>query len=181
MSGAAAALLAACAGRAPAAVSPADGRAAVMQADIDYAAATAAHRLDGWMSFLAPDMVKAPWKGDFVKGLAEIRRQDADIFADTTMMLEWKPTDGGVYSDGRYGYTKGRYEMVKRVGGKRWAQLHRLVYLSVIAAVVHFWMLVKSDTSLPLTFAFIVLFLLGYRLLTRYMPAQQDTSIFPRE
>jgi len=47
--------------------------------------------------------------------------------------------------------------------------------------VVHFWMLVKSDTSLPLTFAFIVLFLLGYRLLTRYMPAQQDTSLFPRE
>jgi len=72
-------------------------------------------------------------------------------------------------------------KMVKRLGGKRWAQLHRLVYLSVIAAVVHFWMLVKSDTSLPLTFAFIVLFLLGYRLLTKYMPAQTDTSLFPRE
>ena len=72
-------------------------------------------------------------------------------------------------------------KMVKRLGGKRWAQLHRLVYLSVIAAVLHFWMLVKSDTSLPLTFAFIVLFLLGYRLLARYMPAQQDTSLFPRE
>jgi len=72
-------------------------------------------------------------------------------------------------------------KMVKRLGGKRWAQLHRLVYLSVIAAVVHFWMLVKSDTSLPLTFAFIVLFLLGYRLLTKYVPAQTDTSLFPRE
>ena len=72
-------------------------------------------------------------------------------------------------------------KMVKRLGGKRWAQLHRLVYLSVMAAVVHFWMLVKSDTSLPLTFAFIVLFLLGYRLLTRYVPPQTDTSLFPRE
>ena len=72
-------------------------------------------------------------------------------------------------------------KMVKRLGGKRWAQLHRLVYLSVIAAVLHFWMLVKSDTSLPLTFAFIVLFLLGYRLLTRYVPPQTDTSLFPRE
>jgi sulfoxide reductase heme-binding subunit YedZ len=72
-------------------------------------------------------------------------------------------------------------KMVKRLGGKRWANLHRLVYLSVIAAVVHFWMLVKSDTRLPLTFAFIVLFLLGYRLLTRYMPVQRDTSLFPRE
>lgn len=72
-------------------------------------------------------------------------------------------------------------KMVKRLGGKRWAQLHRLVYLSIIAAVVHFWMLVKSDTSLPLTFAFIIVFLLGYRLLMKYMPAQSDTSLFPRE
>jgi sulfoxide reductase heme-binding subunit YedZ len=73
-------------------------------------------------------------------------------------------------------------KMVKRLGGKRWAKLHRLVYLSAIAGVVHFWMLVKSDIRLPLTFAFIVLFLLGYRLLTRYVQAQQaDTTLFPRE
>ncbi len=73
-------------------------------------------------------------------------------------------------------------KMVKRLGGKRWAKLHQLVYLSVIAGVVHFWMLVKSDIRLPLTFAFIVFFLLGYRLLTKYAPAQQpNTSLFPRE
>ncbi len=73
-------------------------------------------------------------------------------------------------------------KMVKRLGGKRWANLHRLVYLSAIAGVVHFWMLVKSDTRLPLTFGFIVLFLLGYRLLAKYMPAQQpNSSLFPRE
>jgi len=73
-------------------------------------------------------------------------------------------------------------KMVKRLGGKRWAKLHRLVYLSAIAGVVHFWMLVKSDTRLPLTFGFIVLFLLGYRLLARYAPSRQpNTSLFPRE
>ena len=73
-------------------------------------------------------------------------------------------------------------KMVKRLGGKRWGRLHRLVYLSVIAGVVHFWMLVKSDTRLPFTFGFIVLFLLGYRLFTRYVPAQQpNSSLFPRE
>ena len=73
-------------------------------------------------------------------------------------------------------------KMVKRLGGKRWAKLHRLVYLSAIAGVVHFWMLVKSDIRLPLTFGFIVVFLLGYRLLTRYAPAPQaTTSPFPRE
>jgi methionine sulfoxide reductase heme-binding subunit len=74
--------------------------------------------------------------------------------------------------------------MMKRLGGKPWARLHRLVYLAGIAGVVHFWMLVKSDTSLPLTFAFIVFFLLGYRLLLKYVPPQPtnpDTSLFPRE
>lgn len=73
-------------------------------------------------------------------------------------------------------------KMVKRLGGKRWARLHRLVYLAAIAGVVHFWMLVKSDIRLPLTFAFILLFLLGFRLLAKYAPAQQpDTNLFPRE
>jgi methionine sulfoxide reductase heme-binding subunit len=73
-------------------------------------------------------------------------------------------------------------KMVKRLGGKRWATLHRLVYLSAIAGVVHFWMLVKSDTRLPLTFGFILLFLLGYRLLAKYAPASPPrASLFPRE
>jgi methionine sulfoxide reductase heme-binding subunit len=74
-------------------------------------------------------------------------------------------------------------KMVKRLGGKRWARLHRLVYIAAVAGVVHFWMLVKSDTRLPLTFAFVVLFLLGYRLLAKYLPAPRPTgaSLFPRE
>jgi sulfoxide reductase heme-binding subunit YedZ len=73
-------------------------------------------------------------------------------------------------------------KMVKRLGGKRWAQLHRLVYGAAIAGVFHFWMLVKSDTRLPLTFAFVVLFLLGYRLFAKYAPAQQPVStLFPRD
>jgi len=74
-------------------------------------------------------------------------------------------------------------KMVKRLGGKSWARLHRLVYLAAIAGVIHFWMLVKSDTRLPLTFGFILLFLLGYRLFAKFAPAQQartSTSLFPR-
>ena len=59
-------------------------------------------------------------------------------------------------------------KMVKRIGGKRWARLHQLVYFAVTAGVVHFWMLVKSDTRLPLTFGFIVFGLLAYRLLVKY-------------
>lgn len=74
-------------------------------------------------------------------------------------------------------------KMLKRLGGKRWARLHRLVYVAAIAGVIHFWMLVKSDTRLPLTFAFIVLFLLGYRLFVKYAPPTPPSgaSLFPRE
>jgi methionine sulfoxide reductase heme-binding subunit len=74
--------------------------------------------------------------------------------------------------------------MVKRLGGKRWRNLHRLSYLAGVAGVVHYWMLVKSDTRIPLTFGFILFVLLGYRLLVRYLPAPtapSSTSLFPRD
>ena len=72
--------------------------------------------------------------------------------------------------------------MVKRLGGKRWNLLHRLVYLAGVGGVLHYWMLVKSDTRLPLTFAFILAFLLVFRLLVKYSaPASpsQNASLFP--
>jgi sulfoxide reductase heme-binding subunit YedZ len=73
-------------------------------------------------------------------------------------------------------------KMVKRLGGKWWSQLHKLVYLAAVAGVLHFWLLVKSDTRLPLTFAFILALLLGFRVLTRYSPRapQAGNSLFPQ-
>src|SRR5689334_20708233 len=59
-------------------------------------------------------------------------------------------------------------KMIKRLGGKRWSLLHRLVYFAAIAGVIHFWLLVKSDTRLPLTFGFIVALLLAHRLLVKF-------------
>lgn len=67
-------------------------------------------------------------------------------------------------------------KMIKRLGGRRWGQLHRLVYVAGIAAVIHFWMLVKADTRLPLTFAFILLLLLGHRLFVKYYPPERGTE-----
>ena len=59
-------------------------------------------------------------------------------------------------------------KMIKRLGGKRWSLLHKLVYLAGIAGALHYWMLVKSDTRLPLTFAFILALLLGFRAFVKY-------------
>ena len=67
-------------------------------------------------------------------------------------------------------------KMVKRLGGKGWAKLHRVVYLAGVAGVVHFWMLVKSDIRLPLTFAFILFLLLGYRILIKIDKRQQAVA-----
>ena len=71
--------------------------------------------------------------------------------------------------------------MVKRLGGKRWNLLHRLVYLAGVAGVFHYWLLVKSDTRLPLTFAFVLGVLLGYRLLAKYAPVRSPARHSFRE
>ncbi|MEP6717774.1 MAG: protein-methionine-sulfoxide reductase heme-binding subunit MsrQ [bacterium] len=61
-------------------------------------------------------------------------------------------------------------KMVKRLGGKRWNKLHKLVYAGGVAGVIHFWLLVKSDTRLPLTFGFVLLLLLAHRLFVKAYP-----------
>lgn len=58
--------------------------------------------------------------------------------------------------------------MVKRIGGKNWLQLHKLVYLCAIGGVIHFWWLVKKDITEPLRFALVLTLLLGYRLYKKY-------------
>ena len=53
---------------------------------------------------------------------------------------------------------------IRRLGGKRWQTLHRLIYLSAIAAVIHYYWLVKSDIRLPLLYGSLVTILLVYRI-----------------
>jgi sulfoxide reductase heme-binding subunit YedZ len=53
---------------------------------------------------------------------------------------------------------------IRRLGGKRWRMLHRAIYLSAIAGVIHYYWLVKSDVRKPLQYAFLVGILLAWRL-----------------
>jgi methionine sulfoxide reductase heme-binding subunit len=55
-------------------------------------------------------------------------------------------------------------KMIKRLGGKRWQLLHRLVYASAVAGVVHYLWLVKADVQLPLIYGSLLAVLLGYRV-----------------
>lgn len=54
--------------------------------------------------------------------------------------------------------------MVKRLGGEHWRQLHRLVYLIGITGVLHYFWMVKADLRQPLWYAVALALLLGYRL-----------------
>lgn len=53
---------------------------------------------------------------------------------------------------------------IRRLGGKRWQRLHRLIYVSAICGVIHYLWLVKADIRKPLEYGAILTILLGYRL-----------------
>lgn len=55
--------------------------------------------------------------------------------------------------------------------GKRWQQLHRLVYIAAAAAVLHFYWLVKADIRRPAQYGAVLALLLGYRLVIALKPA----------
>lgn len=54
--------------------------------------------------------------------------------------------------------------MVRRLGGKRWQSLHKLVYPIAMLALVHFFLQSKSDVTEPLLFSGFFAWLMGYRI-----------------
>ena len=59
---------------------------------------------------------------------------------------------------------------IRRLGGKRWRALHRLIYASAIAGVIHYLWLVKADIRKPLIYGAILAVLLAYRLFVWLRP-----------
>lgn len=55
-------------------------------------------------------------------------------------------------------------DSIRRLGGKRWRRLHRLIYPAALLAVLHYYWLVKADTTKPLIYAGVVIGLLLLRL-----------------
>jgi methionine sulfoxide reductase heme-binding subunit len=53
---------------------------------------------------------------------------------------------------------------IRRLGGRRWQLLHRGIYFSAVAGVIHYYWLVKSDIRKPLQYALMVGLLLAWRL-----------------
>jgi methionine sulfoxide reductase heme-binding subunit len=70
---------------------------------------------------------------------------------------------------------------IRRLGGKRWQALHRLIYVSAIAGVIHYLWLVKADIQEPLEYGAVLAVLLAYRVVVwlRPSPAVRSGAVVP--
>jgi sulfoxide reductase heme-binding subunit YedZ len=68
---------------------------------------------------------------------------------------------------------------IRRLGGKNWQRLHRLIYVTGIAGVVHYIWLVKADLRKPLEYAFVLGVLLLYRVVVWVSEARRNAEPAP--
>ena len=120
----------------------------LIQADRDFAVATHARGIDGWMSFYTPDAIRIRYRGDMVKGFDEIRKFDLAYISDTTSVLNWEPTDAHVFRGGDIGSTTGRYWAVRRTGPDAGKKTGRGRYVTMWRRDGGRW-LVIMDTGYP--------------------------------
>jgi sulfoxide reductase heme-binding subunit YedZ len=72
--------------------------------------------------------------------------------------------------------------MIRKLGGKRWQWLHRLIYVIAPLGVLHYWWMkaAKNNIGQPILFAVIVAVLLGARVVwsvtKKKAPAQRASA-----
>jgi len=120
----------------------------LMQADRDFAEATHARGIDGWMSFFARDAIRIRYRDNMVKGYDAVRAFDLPNISDTTYTLNWEPTDAYVFSGGDVGSTTGRYWAVGKKAENAGKQIGRGRYVTMWRRDRNRW-LVIMDTGYP--------------------------------
>jgi sulfoxide reductase heme-binding subunit YedZ len=63
--------------------------------------------------------------------------------------------------------------------GRRWQQLHRLVYVAVVLGVTHFWWQVKADWREPAAYALVLVVLFGWRIRRARRRARASAAVTP--
>jgi sulfoxide reductase heme-binding subunit YedZ len=69
---------------------------------------------------------------------------------------------------------------IRHLGGRRWQLLHRLIYVSAVAGVIHYYWLVKSAVLRPLTYAVIVAVLLLWKIGDKLWPRPDAAALSPK-
>ena len=90
----------------------------LMQADRDFAAATAEDGIDGWMSFFAADgrLLTGLWPGG-ADGPEQIHQAMAPFLQTEGNRLSWEPRFADISQGGDLGYTIGTYERTIMIDG----------------------------------------------------------------
>ncbi len=66
---------------------------------------------------------------------------------------------------------------IRKMGGKRWQVLHRLIYVSALAGVIHYIWLVKADLKKPLEYAAVLGVLMAYRAVVWLRSTRTPASV----
>lgn len=82
----------------------------VMDADRAFNKATQQNRLEGWMSFMADNVVLFNLDPPVV-GKDAVRKFYEPVFGNPDSSLTWEPTSGDIQPSGKVGYTSGRYTL----------------------------------------------------------------------
>lgn len=65
---------------------------------------------------------------------------------------------------------------IRRMGGKNWNRLHKLIYFTGVMGVIHFWLRVKKNHNEPAVYVCILVVLLGIRVLFWIRSRQRAAS-----
>ncbi len=69
---------------------------------------------------------------------------------------------------------------IRRLGGRNWQLLHRLIYVSAVSGVTHFWWKVKADTRQPAIYGAILAGLLLFRLMDVFVVRGAKPQALPK-
>jgi len=68
---------------------------------------------------------------------------------------------------------------IRKLGGKNWNRLHKLIYLAVICGVIHYWWQVKTGVITPITITVILAVVFAARPLTSWLQRRKATARVP--
>lgn len=66
---------------------------------------------------------------------------------------------------------------IRKLGGKNWNRLHRLIYLAAICGVIHYWWQVKTGVLTPITITVIVGVLLLARPVLAFLQRRKSRAV----